>query len=102
MRPFADQGSRSNDSRQIEDWLDEPTQPNGDTSGGPLETEKHEGPTFHGSSFEECEKVRMNDAHSAICISLAHDAGDVDLARSCSQSAPQDQGMRSGDRKKKR
>ena len=35
-------------------------------------------------SFEESEEVGMDDAHSAIGISLVHYAGDVDLARSCS------------------
>ena len=35
-------------------------------------------------SLREGDEIRMNDTHSAICISLIHHAGDVDLARSCS------------------
>ena len=35
-------------------------------------------------SLQEGEEIRMNDTHSASCISLIHHAGDVDLARSCS------------------
>ncbi len=38
------------------------------------------------SLLEESEEIRMNDAHSAVRITLIHHAGDVDLARSCSQS----------------
>ena len=35
-------------------------------------------------SLEKGEEVSMDDAHSAIGISLVHHAGDVDLAGSCS------------------
>ena len=38
--------------------------------------------------LEESEEIRMNDTHSTISISLINHAGDVDLARSYSQSVP--------------
>ena len=40
------------------------------------------------ASFKESEEVGVNDTHRAIGISLVHHARDVDLARSCSRSAP--------------
>ena len=38
--------------------------------------------------LEEGEEIRVNDAHSTISISLINHAGDVDLTRSYSLSAP--------------
>ena len=38
--------------------------------------------------LEEGEEIRVNDTHSTISISLINHAGDVDLARSYSLSAP--------------